>query len=412
MELRAILCCEFEKTKGPIVKCSDPPDALASQFSLLGRYFIPEKSLSHKVVSVQLDSYRLLGVPVYIDDAQYERNCFQFCILLVTGQSDDYSPYRDAALHLATAFHTVEVEAKLLSNKQHVEDIKEALKTIRSQLNGPTQECHARVGGGSYCICFKVRPKKMSKIVRDVYPEHVPIPLVDTTKIQRAWQFEPDQSLLRLLPLIDGLRTTRQITELSGLDEARVRTCLRHLLHFGLIEVVDQIHLESRYRLTSKFHIVFESPSFRSEAPFYVTMGRHSFISGSVEEEEFLGLLQRLYADMNGWSGTVADFKEKHIEEMRENGISLRHFLAFGLLRKILATLHDYPVIHSRELQDSPIIGPKDLTFDNARQGHNAFTLLCDGSTHMDKINTILGDEGSARESLSSLRELYFVVRK
>ncbi|CAE8657320.1 unnamed protein product, partial [Polarella glacialis] len=118
--LQALLFCVFDKDEGPMVSCSDPPHAVGRHFKPLGRYLLPETFIKGRVVSVVLDDNVIVGAPVYIEDTNYDRNCFQFNICMVISSSLDPAPHRDIAQHLAMAFHALEVEMRLLSRPQDV----------------------------------------------------------------------------------------------------------------------------------------------------------------------------------------------------------------------------------------------------------------------------------------------------
>jgi len=161
--------------------------------------------------------------------------------------------------------------------------------------------------------------------------------------------FEPDPTLLLLVPFIDGIRSVQEVIDSSALDEDRVLVCLRHLLHFGLIAVIDAIEPESRYCLTPEFHVAFEQPEVLGEVVRYVTAGR---LPSSAELVE---VVQGLYAEIDGWEQPLWEFQQAHAEELQGHLISLRHFVTFGLLRGFLERIGSYAQALSqgemRELQ-------------------------------------------------------------
>eukprot|EP00933_Yihiella_yeosuensis_P037309 TRINITY_DN31210_c0_g1_i1.p1 TRINITY_DN31210_c0_g1~~TRINITY_DN31210_c0_g1_i1.p1 ORF type:complete len:460 (-),score=73.41 TRINITY_DN31210_c0_g1_i1:30-1409(-) len=379
--LQALLFSVFDKDEGPMVKCSDPPNAVGRYLKVLGRYLLPETFIKGRVVSVVLDDNVIIGAPVYIEDTLYDRNCFQFNICMVISSSLDPWPHRDIAQHLASAFHALEVEINLLSASSKVEDIQEMLAHLRYQLN-TSEECFVRVGT-SHAIAFKVR-RWRPVLVESPALGSVPVPLVDLQAMVQPFAAESSESLDDLqprllsqqcaqpvsldptlslvLPWVDGIRTVRQIMDSSPLDDKSVLVCLRHLIHFELVTLIDQIDLEGRYRLTPKFHTAFEQKEVRDNVVPYVTAGSRGS-SGSAADEDSgsevatgtLQSIQVLYAQINGWEQTLGQFKEEHVLELLDLDISLRHFITFGLLWGFLERIDsvEAPLTHGeiRELQ-------------------------------------------------------------
>lgn len=348
----ALLCCVFDKEEGPIVLCSDPSQALRDHFKPLGRYLLPEAFVKGRVVSVVLDDTMVIGAPVYINDVLYDRNCFQFNICAVVSSRLDPAPYRDLAQHLAVSFYPLEVDLKFLSRTEKVRDVVATLASLRAQLNR-SRECFLPIDN-SHCVCFRVRmlPMRMAPDTLDI--SMVPVPLValkealDTNPAARRrqggrtrLQFEPDLVLLHLIPLIDGIRTISEISIASEIDLERVRLCIRHLIHFSLVAVIDEIRPEHCYRVTDAFHYVFDSEEVTRDVVHYVTGQRNK-----VPVHAVLGL----YAGLSGFdSTTLQEFRDAHAEDLQAWNISLRHFIAFGLLHGFLERVKHYMPGFSQE---------------------------------------------------------------
>eukprot|EP00931_Biecheleriopsis_adriatica_P106306 TRINITY_DN80786_c0_g1_i1.p1 TRINITY_DN80786_c0_g1~~TRINITY_DN80786_c0_g1_i1.p1 ORF type:complete len:453 (+),score=101.12 TRINITY_DN80786_c0_g1_i1:1-1359(+) len=357
--LKALLFCVFDKDEGPMVRCSDPPNAVGRLLKPLGRYLLPETFIKGRVVSMVLDDNVIVGAPVYIEDNLYDRNIFQFNICMVVSSSLDPEPHRDIAQHLAMAFHSLEVEIKMLSSpSDEVGSVEEILQQIRYQLN-TTEECFVRVGK-SHAISFKVR-RWNPVLKKSPSMSAVPVPLVDLQHLLKPSDIyeagllpslelklasEPsledealplglDPVLKPVLPLVDGVRTVQQIADASQVGHDNVVLILRHLLHFGFVSMIDEIRLDCRYRLTPEFHQVIENPAIRTDVLRYVR-GGHCDSSRPEDAEEEVHAVIALYAQIDGREQTLQEFREAHAEELRERAISLRHFVTFGLLKGFL----------------------------------------------------------------------------
>eukprot|EP00927_Polykrikos_kofoidii_P016902 TRINITY_DN17674_c0_g1_i1.p1 TRINITY_DN17674_c0_g1~~TRINITY_DN17674_c0_g1_i1.p1 ORF type:complete len:435 (+),score=72.68 TRINITY_DN17674_c0_g1_i1:168-1472(+) len=350
--LRAILLVIFDQKKGPIISCSDPPGAVGDFFNALHPYLVPESYATGRVLSVVLDDNVILGAPIFIDDPSYDRNCFSFNVCVVINSQVDSAPHRDLAQNLATAFHTLEVELKLLSNlhsQEKVAWVQSMLEELREQLN-TSEECFVRVGR-SHCISFRVRRRSMALDPEPLrFSSKLPLPLVDL--IDALWcpspeaknysdfahlPYEPDPVLLHLASFIDGVRTVQEIIEASGVDQERVFLCLRHLMHFRFVAAIDPIREESKYCLTPAFHRAFEKQEVITEVVPYVTEGQSTNHTELVVE-----VVQALFARIDGWRQTLGEFRKIHHAEFEEHNISWRRFITFGLLHGFLEPIDVY----------------------------------------------------------------------
>eukprot|EP00435_Cladocopium_sp_Y103_P053041 s2001_g16.t2 len=367
--LEALLFCVFDKDAGPIVQCADPEGAATAAFQRVGQslshYLIPDSAVKGRVVSVVCGDNVLMGTPVYIEDTSYSRNCFQFNICMVIDGSQHHEPYRDIAQLLAMSFQTLEVETKLLSNPRQGTSIQAILAQLRQQLND-AEECFVCTDS-SHAISFKVR--RWTPALTKIEDESaVPVPLLDLQKLldperrsespagrdfqQALWQrlmewdgalpFSLDPALAAVLPLIDGVRSVQTIANDSPLRSDYVVMILRHLLHFDLIHLIPGIGLDNRYRLTPAYHTVLEDLEKGEEAVQYVTAGHWD--GKDLPEEERYKVIQRamaLYAFLACEGKQLERFKQEQSEELAALGISLRHFVTWGLLQGYLERVED-----------------------------------------------------------------------
>lgn len=345
--------------------CSDPPTAVRKHFKQLGRYLLPETFVKGRVVSLVLDDNVIVGAPVYIEDTLYDRNCFQFNICMVISSRVDTEPHLDLAQHLATAFHALEVEIKLLSQPDEVQRVQSVLQNLRAQLN-VSDGCFVRVDE-SRCVAFRVRPWRPA-LTSELHLSEVPLPLVDLAGLLEGGSsssstasgydggfrsnsrlpFEPDLTLMHLVPLINGVHSIQDIIDSCSLDEDRTLICISHLLHFGLIAVIDAIQLKSRYCLTPDFHTAFDRPEVCAGVVRYVTAGQRPLLEDESEievgsgEARLIDVVQGLYAKIDGWRNTVGEFQQANASELNTHEISLRHFITFGLLSGFLEVIDSY----------------------------------------------------------------------
>ena len=84
LNIQALLYTRFEDIEGYVIAAADPPEALGNhQFKEIGYHFLPDKDVCGRVITLFLDNYRIIGVPVYIEGPQYSRKAFVFCICII-----------------------------------------------------------------------------------------------------------------------------------------------------------------------------------------------------------------------------------------------------------------------------------------------------------------------------------------
>ncbi|CAK0875348.1 unnamed protein product [Prorocentrum cordatum] len=267
-------------------------------------------------------------------------------ICAVISSHVDSEPHQELAQHLASTFCEMEREDKLLSRPEEIDRVRATLAELRRQLNS-SDECFVRLGA-SHCVSFRVRGSPPALAALPALAA-VPVPLVDLAgelcrrtagqaseaaaagaPAPPTFAFEPDLALTHLVPYLDGLRSVLDVVDASGADEDTVLICLRHLLHFGLIAMIDAIRPENRYSLTPEFHVAFGRPEVLAEVVEYVTAGRVQ------EDVQLVQVVQLLYARMDGWSQTLDQFQQENASILQEHGISCRHLVTYGLLRGLL----------------------------------------------------------------------------
>mmetsp|Transcript_9740 Transcript_9740/g.23304 ORF Transcript_9740/g.23304 Transcript_9740/m.23304 type:complete len:426 (-) Transcript_9740:58-1335(-) len=347
--LEALLFCVFDKDAGPIVQCADPPGASTS-FQQVGHYLLPDSTIKGRVVSIVCGDRVMMGTPVYIEDAFYHRNSFQFNICMVIDSSKHHEPYRDIAQLLAMSFQSLETDTRLLSNPRDRISIQDVLAQLRQQIND-AEECFVRIDM-SHAIAFKVRRwvPALTKIQDDTL---VPVPLMDLNQLLAsssrsaaklpALPFSLDPAVEEVVRLIDGVSSVQRITQSCPLRSDYVVMILRHLLHFNLIRLIPEIHMECKYRLTPAYHTVLEDSATGQQAVHYVTAGKRKVDSLKEEEQEAeVQKVMALYALVACEGQAVEHFQAEYQEEITELQISLKHFLTWGLLQGYLEKVEEH----------------------------------------------------------------------
>lgn len=96
------------------------PSATSSQlpildFESISSFVIPRQGFCDRLVSVCTNHYRVVGHPICIDSARYDRNQLIFNLAIVLEEDDDPSSYITVVRKLATLFRNLEEQGEFLS---------------------------------------------------------------------------------------------------------------------------------------------------------------------------------------------------------------------------------------------------------------------------------------------------------
>jgi len=121
--LKALFYARFHPEKGPSVIEQYPEHSVASRldtntsgkealfaFSDISTYIIPPYDLCDRPLSVCINGYRVLGFPVSLEDAKYERNRFTFNVCFVLGENADVAGWEPVMRKTVSFFRSLEVE--------------------------------------------------------------------------------------------------------------------------------------------------------------------------------------------------------------------------------------------------------------------------------------------------------------
>lgn len=246
-----------------------------------------------------------------------------------------------------------------------------------------------------------------------------------------------DLALCQIIPYIDGIRSVRQIAVSSMVDERFVKSCVRHLLHFEFIRIIDIFDMSNIYVLRSTFNLnalFISNQESSTTIPFLI--GGHQYLTWRQSNGlplPSMGLISHLYrsfpiSDDNEEytsSSVPPTFQYLFYSHFKDTfivyGISLRHFITFGFKHGFLRRLHEYPLI----VQSSILLNDKhddgiptihdndsDQSSDWNSQdigGNKLFTKsllsLANGQHHIDYITT-LSHQFSKCQTIQSLLAL------
>lgn len=236
-----------------------------SLFSVVSDFCIAGPELADTVLCVSTHGMHVLTMPSIIyNEELYERNSLMFSIGFVLrgpfaddkeGAVDDVQlqltrPYRPLLFKTVETLRTAEIESQYLTRSISRASIQHVLCQIYNSLNCMNKQAAAEANimlneaNVLHLKLFK-SPKPLTPPVPDFV---VPVLLRPEFQLQ---MFDWDLTINWIVPHIDGVKTTKAISEESEVDLEMVRACLRVLRHHGVLTFVDVFQYSNHYESTS-----------------------------------------------------------------------------------------------------------------------------------------------------------------
>ncbi|KAI9785992.1 MAG: Nitrogen permease regulator 2 [Geoglossum umbratile] len=337
--IKAIFYCQFLARQGPKVLHQVPAGSVTPQpgqpppliaFPTLSTLLIPRHEFCNRLLTTTTTtkpSYRILSYPVRIHNPQkYERNDFIFNFAIVLDEEADMPSYKAGVVKLAGVFRQLEEEGSVLS-KGGGEDgggrrVLAMMEQILEDLNNYC-ECMIPIDE-SNTINIKLFPKYPPP--PPVKPFHVPISTVQL------------EALMDIVPYINGINSTRRISELADADYNLVKKCIEHLLYYGCLIMVDVFQFNAIYACTAEISMLVTDKDMQDECASYIASTPPR---AGPDDQIPVTLIISLYASLRqgqalkSWCVEQAHFL---------NGIDVRRFISFGVIKGFLYRVHKYAI--------------------------------------------------------------------
>ncbi|OQV08637.1 hypothetical protein CLAIMM_12878 [Cladophialophora immunda] len=378
MSIKAIFYSKFDPHEGPkivhqvpedsILTTSDPsassngpattssPTAPLLSFSTISRFVIPRQSLCGNLISLSpppLTSSTpptlVLSYPICLTSPHYPRNEFIFNFALVLGEpaTIDVPSYKSVVKKLAHLMRSLEEQSHFLSDdaaNPNSGKIYSLCEMLMEDLN-------------SYCECmipidelntlniklFPTLPNPAS-----VKPWHVPLFTVRIeTMVDENW----DLTMLRIIPFINGVNSVKRIAVLADADIKLTKKCVKHLLYYGCILLLDIFSFNAIYAPTAEFaNMIAKDTEMQKECARYVNTAfalgaqEEAIIDGAAERRTS-GLTNATLQDEDIWPLTSLTVREWYAQNanMLAN-IDMRRFVTFGVIKGFLYRVHRYAI--------------------------------------------------------------------
>ena len=376
--LRAIFYARFHPERGPSVIHHYPdPSIIASStssretllnFSDISSYIIPPYELCNQALSICVNGCRVLGFPVSLEDARYERNRFTFnvCFVLSEQENDEVGNTRAwerVVRKTAAFFKAMEEEDGVLQAEERLEALKwvgeegypaQRVGVVHTLLQAIVEDLNAY---GETCVrvddlhVLNLRLAAAKPAPPKVKAWDVPL-LVRPLPDPKVWTW--DLALQRIYEYIDGVRHVQRVAELADVELKLVKRAVRELLYHERVVLLDIFHFQAIYALTTDFAHFVKDEDMLDECCKYIVVdpatnifARSSQPPTTVEKQASSlhvpakQTIITLYRSLTPGL-TLHDFCLTHSTQL--SNIDIRRLITFGILKGFLRRIHKYPL--------------------------------------------------------------------
>ena len=191
---------------------------------------------------------------------------------------------------------------------------------------------------------------------------------------------EWDLTFQQILPYIDGVRFVKRISLDADVEVAHVKHCVRQLLYYGCVALVDIFQYSNIYTTGPRVNLLASNPDFGRQCVAYIT--KQKMLKPLVSK------VFSLYCSMDP-STRLADFCLTH--DTNSLHIDDRRFVTFGLIHGLIRRVHEYPTyLPSGDLNGSlNNYSSIHSNVDNTQSDKpkiDALKNLADGTRSLDEI--------------------------
>ncbi|EFA78815.1 NPR2 family protein [Heterostelium album PN500] len=373
--IKCIFYSEFHNIYGTKIFYQYPEGFIANDvFEGFAEFIIPKPKLCGKVITLTAFDYKILGYPVLLQDVKYHRNALLFNLAMVFDKHTDTTIYHNIIRKLGTILRTLETETEYLFNQSKVRDQPDLLKileTLYIELNSYGESTITVDDANTINVKLFNKPPEPIEILDHQVP--VLIEEIDTSNAS-----EWDLTLLQILPYIDGVNYVSRISKLTEIDINLVKSCIKHLVYYSIVKMVDIFQYSNIYNPTPLIRKLASNLDMQSECSAFITTPGSTICSF---ETIFM-----LYANMS----TDTPFREYCTEnELTSLGIDERSFIIFGVINGFLRRKQRYPILNNLKLLEKLPQNDKKRLLN----GNKSFDeICCILSVGMDVVEKLLSE--------------------
>ena len=209
--LRAIFFAEFDPIQGPRIRCQAPGDKVViseETFGDISTYVIPKPDMMHRIMTVNVKGFKVMGYPIALPDKKYRRNEYLFNVCFVCypwsrsvrhdsiriyptwfcSISHFQAQHEPALIRLAEFLRNLELDCEFLSKEEYSEELLPILDQILEDLN-TKQTTKIEVQGFS----FEARVVHQKPEPKPIGDHEVPVLMADVKSKNFDWDLTTQQ---------------------------------------------------------------------------------------------------------------------------------------------------------------------------------------------------------------------------
>lgn len=328
--LKGVFYAEFDNIAGPKILYQAPDGFLSpDKFDGISDYVIMVGQLCGKHITVNAFGLTVMGYPLCINNEKYFRNALLFNVGFVFDAGTDTEPYQNALKKMALTLYRMELEGGFLFDVQRKALIKEILPRVLYGLN-LSGECVVKLDDANLLCLRLFKTSTENGGAAEVAEYKVPILLKNWAVLTGK---DSDLALQKVMPQMDGVKYAKKISLGADVDIGIVKRCLRALLYYECIALIDIYNFSNVYMATEKVHEFSRSVPMQTQCA--------SFVARDPQSRPPPDLLIRLYCSCRPGK-PLSDILRQHHGVLEI--IDIRRLIAFGVLKGLLKRCHRHPI--------------------------------------------------------------------
>ncbi|OQR96411.1 hypothetical protein ACHHYP_15825 [Achlya hypogyna] len=382
--IQAIFYSEFDNIAGPQIVYQAPLNALSNEvFDSVSGYIIIDKALCGKIITVCPQDIKIVGYPVCIEDDKYHRNALLFNIGFVFQRSMDSTPYKPILRKLGSLMESMEKENGFLSRESSKATLATILPAILHDLTH-FGECTIPIDTANI-INLKLFPKLSTP--PNVQDYEVPVAIRDLkTLLQNSAEW--DLALQKIVPYIDGVNYVKRIALSAEVDLSIVKNCMRQLMYYGCITMIDIFLHSNIYATTEKISTLVNDLALQRACIAYVA-----------KDEEAPPLFTTVFSVYCALQPSIPVSQLWNTYQKSLVQIDVRRLVTFGLIHGFLRRIHRYPIRIDRSQRQNLALSSSPSALNVPGVSANAMTQRVkatppsQGIRDKDKIKKMMNGE-------------------
>lgn len=354
------------------------PTAPIIHFPSVSPTIIPRQTFCSLPISLLHSGHRILSNPICLSSPSYPRNEFLFNFSLVLAHTTEPTAYASVVSKLAALFTNLETSSSFLSHDYSPPNTGRIFALCEILLEDLNNYCECMIPI-DYANTLNIKLFPTYPPPPPLCPQDVPLA---TARLEALTDENWDLTMLRILPLIDGVNSVRQIALRADAAYKLVRKAIAHLLYYGCVILLDVFNYGASYAPTAEMGAFITDREIQEEGLRYVLLAEGGDIAGTMRNLIDGPRLVELYCSLRQGQ-TLKSWYLEHAPTM--DLADLRRFITFGVIKGFLYRVHKYAIAAEPE----PVSG-----INNGRprteQTGQALRRLLDGTHCFDEICTEL----------------------